>query len=129
VSKKKKKKRSSASLLGRLFASSGDRKKAARGKAQSKGGAKAAPKAPTKDESEAPPAAPLTPRQKSVREIEQMAQMGKADPERLALMLSRLLGTVRDQRDRDQADFEEMVSDILARGSEAPEDGDSEEGA
>lgn len=121
MSKKKKKKPSDGSLLGRLFASSGSRKKSSPGKTQSKATAQTAKKG-----EEAPREAPLTPRQRSLREIEQMRTVGQADPERLALMLSRIFASVKAQREREQESFNEMVSDILERN---PDDDDSDDGA
>jgi len=72
--------------------------------------------------SSAPPAPP-SPLERSIREIKQMAGMGEKDPERLALMLSRLLSKERQKRDEDKDKLGEMVKDILRR--HPPEDGRS----
>ena len=58
---------------------------------------------------------PLTPRQKSIAEIKQMAEMGKKDPERLAKVLSGMLRKNRDGLRAGRAQLDSHVSDIVKR--------------
>tara|TARA_B100000902_G_scaffold312902_1_gene303203 strand:+ start:275 stop:568 length:294 start_codon:yes stop_codon:yes gene_type:complete len=58
---------------------------------------------------------PLTPRQKSIAEIKQMAEIGKKDPERLAKVLSGMLRGKRDSLMAGRAQLDSHVSDIVNR--------------
>jgi hypothetical protein len=108
----KKKKKKSASkpaegLLARLF----------------KGGGKE-PTAKSKDGSAKPKAKikPLTPLERSIQEIKHMTKVGESDPERLAMLLSKLLGTEQEKQRHDQEDFDQMVWDIVNKEEEAKKD-------
>lgn len=111
--KKSKKKASerSGSLLSRFFKAKddGDGKKA-------KGKSGASDKAKAK---------PLTPLDRSIQEIKHMAKVGESDPERLAMMLSRLLGQEKEKQRQAKEDFDQMVWDIVKKeeaGNEATDD-------
>jgi len=117
-------KKKSRSLLGRLFGR-GQRDRAgssrpARGKGRGDGRKQdaAGGKAATDRR-------PLTPRERSLAEVRQMARIGQRDPERLAVLLSGLLAKDRARRRADQELFEQQVQDILHRDSS----GDAEEAA
>ena len=58
---------------------------------------------------------PLTPRQKSIAEIKQMAEIGKKDPERLAKVLSGMLRGKRDSLRAGRAQLDSQVSEIVNR--------------
>ena len=58
---------------------------------------------------------PLTPRQRSIAEIKQMAEIGKKDPERLAKVLSGMLRKNRDGLRFGRAQLDRHVSDIVKR--------------
>ena len=106
--KKKGKKNASSdkpSLLTRLF---GRRKKKR---------FKTSPKEKTK---------PLTPRQRSIAEIQQMAKIGKRDPERLAHLLITMLGKERAKEEADRQDFEQQVWDIVHREDDKKADASDE---
>ena len=106
--KKKGKKNASSdkpSLLTRLF---GRRKKKQ---------FKTSPKEKTK---------PLTPRQRSIAEIQQMAKIGQRDPERLAHLLITMLGKERAKEEADRQDFEQQVWDIVHRDDDKKADASDE---
>jgi len=106
--KKKGKKNSSSdkpSLLTRLF---GRRKKKQ---------FKTSPKEKTK---------PLTPRQRSIAEIQQMAKIGQRDPERLAHLLITMLGKERAKEEADRQNFEQQVWDIVHRDDDKKADASDE---
>ena len=106
--KKKGKKNASSdkpSLLTRLF---GRRKKKR---------FKTSPKEKTK---------PLTPRQRSIAEIQQMAKIGQRDPERLAHLLITMLGKERAKEEADRQDFEQQVWDIVHREDDKKADASDE---
>ena len=106
--KKKGKKNASSdkpSLLTRLF---GRRKKKR---------FKTSPKEKTK---------PLTPRQRSIAEIQQMAKIGQRDPERLAHLLITMLGKERAKEESDRQDFEQQVWDIVHREDDKKADASDE---
>lgn len=56
---------------------------------------------------------PLTPRQRSIAEIQQMAKIGQRDPERLAHLLITMLGKERAKEEADRQEFEQQVRDIV----------------
>ena len=58
---------------------------------------------------------PLTPRQKSIAEIKQMAEIGKKDPERLAKVLSGMLRGKQDSLRAGRIQLDSHVSDIVKR--------------
>lgn len=58
---------------------------------------------------------PPTPLDRSIREIKQLLGVGQSDPERLALLLSNLLGAEREKLEKDQQNFDQMVWDIVNR--------------
>jgi len=106
--KKKGKKNASSdkpSLLTRLF---GRRKKKR---------FKTSPKEKTK---------PLTPRQRSIAEIQQMAKIGQRDPERLAHLLITMLGKERAKEESDRQEFEQQVWDIVHREDDKKADASDE---
>ncbi len=94
----KPKKKKKVSLLGRLF---GKKKKKA-------GPAKAAPPAKAKPR-------PLTPLDRSIAQIKQMVHIGQKDPERLAMILGKMLREHREQKRRDQEKLDQVIRDILSR--------------
>lgn len=58
---------------------------------------------------------PLSSMDRSIQEIKQLMKVGQDDPERLALLLSNLLGTEREKMQQKQAAFDQMVWDIVAK--------------
>jgi len=58
---------------------------------------------------------PLTPRQRSIAEIKQMAEIGKKDPERLAKVLSGMLRENRNDLRGGRAKLDSHVSAIVKR--------------
>ena len=105
--KKKQKKKAAAKspggLLARLF------------KGDSKAGKK-----PDKARSSAAGATngkakPLSPLERSIQEIKHMAKVGESDPERLAMLLSRLLSQEKEKERQAQEGFDRMVWDIVHR--------------
>ena len=58
-------------------------------------------------------AKPLTPLERSIQEIKNMAKVGESDPERLAMLLSRLLGQEKEKERLAKEDFDRMVWDIV----------------
>ena len=94
--KKKAAKKPAEGLLARLF-------KGGKDAAKSKDG-------PAKPEVKIKP---LTPLERSIQEIKHMAKLGESDPERLAMLLSKLLGTEQEKQRNAQEDFDQMVWDIV----------------
>ena len=110
--KKKKSAQRSSSLLSRWFKGGAD-KSGAGSKSAGKGGkpaAKARPKA-------------QTPLDRSIQEIKHMAKVGESDPERLAMLLSRLLGKEQAKQQEAQEQFDNMVWDIVNKDKDEPDDG------
>ena len=72
---------------------------------------------------------PLTPRQRSIAEIQQMAKIGQRDPERLARLLVTMLGKERAKEEADRQEFEQQVWNIVHREddkkADASDDGDA----
>lgn len=99
-----------ASLLTRLFRKD-DKGKAADGS----NGKGARPKARAK---------PLTPLDRSIQEIKHMAKVGESDPERLAMMLSKLISQQVEKERQAKEEFDRMVWDIVHK-SESSEDDES----
>ena len=98
--KKKKKgtaKKKQVSLLTRLL-------KGKKGKAEK--GASGVPRENAKEK-------PLTPMDRSIREIKQLLGVGQSDPERLALLLSNILTAERRQKEKDQERFDQLVWDLV----------------
>ena len=58
-------------------------------------------------------AKPLSPLERSIQEIKHMAKVGKSDPERLAMLLSRLLSQEKEKERQAQETFDRMVWDIV----------------
>tara|TARA_B100001250_G_scaffold21044_1_gene17794 strand:+ start:2396 stop:2710 length:315 start_codon:yes stop_codon:yes gene_type:complete len=63
---------------------------------------------------------PLTPRQRSIAEIKQMAEIGKKDPERLAKVLSGMLRKNRNDSMLGRSKLDSHVSDIVKRDKKKP---------
>ncbi len=110
--KGKAKKKPPNSLLTRLLKGK-DKKKDKGDKAASAAGARSA----AKDK-------PPTPLDRSIREIKQLLGVGQSDPERLALLLSNILGAEREKQEKDQQNFDQMVWDIVNRKEQSNGDGD-----
>ncbi len=110
--KGKAKKKPPNSLLTRLLKGK-DKKKDKADKAASAAGARSA----AKDK-------PPTPLDRSIREIKQLLGVGQSDPERLALLLSNILGAEREKQEKDQQNFDQMVWDIVNRKEQGNGDGD-----
>jgi len=72
---------------------------------------------------------PKTPLDRSISEIQQLLGVGHSDPERLALLLSNILGSERQKLEKDQENFDQMVWDIVKRKEKNPDDGSAEESA
>ncbi len=68
-----------------------------------------------------PRARPLTPLERSIQEIKNMAKVGESDPERLAMLLSRLLGKEKEKERQARENFDRMIWDIVNK-SEARDD-------
>lgn len=58
---------------------------------------------------------PLTRLDRSIAEIKQMMHIGQKDPERLAMIIGRMLKAQRDQKQKDQEKLDQLVRDILSR--------------
>jgi hypothetical protein len=124
----RKKKAAKKPLLTRLFGA-GDEKASAKGKSKArkkdKRAARENGKAPAAAQEKAPAKArPLTPLERSIEEIRRMAKVGESDPQRLAMLLSNLLGAEKRKRQIEQQKFDDMVWDIVNRS----EQGGDEEG-
>lgn len=126
--KKKKKKPQTAapsSLLTRLIkgrsadGKSGKAKSAKKGDRQQKKAANG-----SDDGASGPPpssaesAKPKTPLDHSIHEIKHMMAVGENDPERLAMLLSKLLGSEQQKRQQEKEAFDQMVSDIVSKDKE-----------
>ena len=68
-------------------------------------------------------AKPLTPLERSIQEIKQMAGVGSKDPERLAMILSTILSGEQEKTRQDQEKFDNMVWDIVKRRDEEGSEG------
>ena len=79
------------------------------------------PKTPTKEKAKS-----LTPRQRSIVEIQQMAKIGQSDPERLAHLLITMLGKERAKEEVDRQEFEQQVWDIVHREDDKKADASDE---
>ena len=111
----KAKKKAPNSLLTRLL--KGKEKKGKGQKTTSEAGRQSAAK-------EKPP----TPLDRSIREIKQLLGVGQSDPERLALLLSNLLGAEKEKQEKDQQNFDQMIWDIVNRKEQGNgDDGNSKE--
>ena len=112
--KKKKGKKPSNSLLTRLL----------KGRDKKEKGRDGAPVTPgqsgVKDK-------PKTPLDRSIGEIKQLLGVGHSDPERLALLLSNILGSERQKLEKDQEKFDEMVWDIVKRKEQGPDEESDQE--
>ena len=125
---KKKKRPTKGSFLTRLLGSdkgkaagNGARKPRA-ARANGKPSRAAANKPGAAEGDAAPKARALTPLERSIQEIKQMAKVGESDPQRLAMLLSNLLAGEQAKRQQDQQSFDEMISDLVDR-REGEEDG------
>ena len=112
MSKKKKKK---GSLLTRFL--KGGRAKGNKAKASTNGRSGNKGKTSSK-------AKPLSPLERSIQEIKHLAKVGEKDPERLAMILSAMLGAEQEKTRREQEKFDTMIQDIVERGER--KDSDSE---
>ena len=121
--KKKGAKAVRGSLLTRLFGGGrkGDGKPAAAARKQ--GGRPAGNGKVAAGRAEASKTRLLTPLDRSIQEIKQLAKVGERDPERLALLLSNLLAGEQAKRQRDQERFDRMVSDLVDRHEAPPDEG------
>ena len=99
---KKRRQQRSGSWLTRFFKGEEKRSKGRKGRP--------ARKAPAD-----PPAEPLGPRQKAVAEIRQLAAIGRKDPERLAMLLTNMLGEARAGRRRDEEKYRSLIEEIARR--------------
>ncbi len=59
---------------------------------------------------------PLTPRQRSIEEIRQLARIGARDPGRLARLLAAMLAKEQARRQADQERFDQQVREVVQRG-------------
>ena len=119
MKKKRKKKKGSkkSSVLTRLF-----------GKDGKKGGKKGGKKKVAGAKEAVEKARPLSRRQRSIEEIKQMKKIGDRDPERLARLLSAILGEVRAKEQADKEMLDHMVWNIIHRKEQGSgEDGEPEE--
>ena len=107
--KKKKQQSNEKSLLTRFFKSG--KKKKGGAKEILNGGTPGSGKSAEKMK-------PLSSMDRSIQEIKQLMKVGQDDPERLALLLSNLLGTEREKMQQKQAAFDQMVWDIVAKKEE-----------
>ncbi len=112
--KKKAATKSGSSLLSRWFKGGTDIDKGAEGKST---GGKPAPKVKAKA---------LTPLDRSIQEIKHLAKVGQSDPERLAMLLSRLLGQEQDKQRQEKETFDRMVWDIVNKDKNNPDGGTAE---
>ena len=71
-------------------------------------------------------ARPLTPLDRSIREIKHMAKVGESDPERLAMILSRLLGKEKEKERQAREDFDRMIWDIVSKSEARDADADAD---
>lgn len=110
---KSRQKKSSVSLFVRLFGGGKKKTKRPVGKKGKEVSRKAKAVSPPE-----PQARPLTPRERSIREICQMARIGQKDPERLARLLATLLAKERERRQADKERFEQQIWEILHRSRE-----------
>ncbi len=55
-----------------------------------------------------------------------MLGVGQSDPERLALLLSNILGAEREKQEKDQQKFDEMIWDIVNRKEQGDGDGNAD---
>ena len=114
---KKKKKPSPGSLLTRFI--KGRSAKAINGTATKKRQAKLKtdkkPSQPAGSAEEAPEEKPKTGLDLAIREIKHMMTVGDKDPERLAMLVSKLLVSEQKRKEQDQEKFDQMVSDILEK--------------
>ena len=113
----KKKKGKPSSFLARLLGGGGKADgagKSAGKKAQTRAEGRPADAGAAKEK-----ASPLTPRERSVAEVKQMARIGRRDPERLALLLTAMLAKERARQQADKASFEQQVLGIVQRSDSA----------
>ena len=68
----------------------------------------------------------LTPRQRSIAEIQQMAKIGQRDPERLAQLLVTMLGKERVKEETDRQKFKQQVWGIVHREDDKRADASDE---
>ncbi|MFC1525764.1 hypothetical protein ACFL6X_03015 [Candidatus Latescibacterota bacterium] len=125
--RKKKKKAAKGSLLTRLFGAGGKGSAKEKPKVKKAGAATGSNgKAPAQDGRQSPAPAkarPLTPLERSIEEVRRMMKVGESDPQRLAMLLSNLLGTEKQKRQQDQQKFDDMVLGIVRKREGTSEDG------
>ena len=114
------KKKKKSSLLTRLLGGGGAKGKKAKASTNGRSGKKG--KTSSKAEEKAKPLSPL---ERSIQEIKHLANVGSKDPERLAMILSAMLGAEHEKTRREQEKFDAMIQDIVERGERR--DSDSEE--
>ena len=68
---------------------------------------------------------PLSPLERSIQEIKHLAKVGEKDPERLAMILSTMLGAEQEKTRKEQEKFDTMIQDIVERDERT---GDSDSG-
>lgn len=118
---KKKKKKKSGSLLSRLIgggAGDGTGKRKGSLGGSKNGRAKPDGRKKVKEKGAEQKAKPLTPLERSIKEIKQMASVGAKDPERLAMILGSLLSAEQEKARKNKEKFDEMVWDIVKRREE-----------
>tara|TARA_B100000029_G_scaffold491183_1_gene551065 strand:+ start:82 stop:444 length:363 start_codon:yes stop_codon:yes gene_type:complete len=113
-------KKKTKSLLTRFLKSGGKKKGKPGTKESSKGSGSQQGRAATKK------LKPLTPRERSIAEIKQMKRMGDNSPERLARILSTMLGKEREKSERDQEMFDQMIRGIIRRQEKREDEGKEE---
>lgn len=106
-------------LLSRLFGRDGGPDSTATPPRKKGGTAGAGKAAPGEAEANGKKPSRLSPLERSIQEIKHMAKVGESDPERLAMLLSRLLTKEREKKRRAQEDFERMVWDLVKRDEAA----------
>lgn len=117
--KKGKKPAARRGLLARLF------KGSAGGKGKGKDGDKAAARKAAAASKAAPNGKPRppTPLERSIREIKHMVKVGGSDPERLAMMLSRLLSAEKEKQRKAREDFDRMVWGLVNKSEKKSGEG------
>ena len=113
--KKKKRPGETASLLTRLMKGRPAAKGSPRPKKQGNGTANVSRVESATEES----TKPKTPLDRSISEIKNMMAVGENDPERLAMLLSKLLGSEQKRKQEEKEAFDKMVLDIVDRDKQA----------
>jgi hypothetical protein len=106
---KKKRPQRSGSWLTRFFKSEDDGKRRTKTRPQRRQASK------TEQNQPAQQAPELSRRQKDVAEIKHLAAIGRKDPERLALLLTNMLGEARQRQQRDEEKFRTLIEELASR--------------